>query len=128
MDAGRKTLIIDMSGNGGVIGRLHKQLGNNMAFTSYVGLTHYNETGMGADYIRDRSAMFFAPGHIAKHGKDWGPAEFERRSGAFWQQAMRSSESWLKITHAEGPAEAEAAYREVLEGRTPPDRAWTVTL
>ncbi|MCA0870322.1 DUF2855 family protein [Seohaeicola saemankumensis] len=124
----RKTLIIDMSGNGSVIGRLHKLLGDNMSFTSHVGLTHYSEAGMGADYIRDRSAMFFAPGHIAKRGKDWGPAEFERRSDAFWQQAMRSSKSWLTLNHAEGPAEAEAAYREVLEGRTPPDQAWTVTI
>ncbi|WP_146345187.1 DUF2855 family protein [Falsiphaeobacter marinintestinus] len=124
----KATLIIDMSGSGSVISRLHGLLGDNMQFTSHVGLTHYSEAGMGEGYIRDRSEMFFAPGHIAKRNDDWGPGEFERRSGAFWQEAMRKSADWLTLSHADGATEAEAAYREVLAGKTPADRAWTVTV
>lgn len=122
------TLIIDMSGSGGVISRLHKRLGDHMKFTSHVGLTHYSDAGMGDGYIRDRSEMFFAPGHIAKRNESWGPGEFERRSGAFWKSAMDKSAAWLTLSHADGAADAETAYREVLEGRTPADRAWTVSL
>lgn len=122
------TLIIDMSGSGPVISRLHKHLGDNMRFTSHVGLTHYSEVGMGDGYIRDRSEMFFAPGHIAKRNAEWGPGEFERRSGEFWEQAMNRSTTWLEISHAQGIAQAQSAYLEVLAGKTPPDRAWTVSL
>ncbi|SPJ30982.1 DUF2855 family protein [Falsiruegeria mediterranea] len=122
------TLIIDMSGSGPVISRLHQHLGDNMRFTSHVGLTHYSEAGMGDGYIRERSEMFFAPGHIAKRNADWGPGEFERRSGDFWSQAMRKSADWLTINHAQGLAQAESAYREVLGGKTPADQAWTISL
>lgn len=128
LDSGRRTLIIDMSGSGPIIDRLHRHLGHSMAFTSHVGLTHFSETGMGPNYIAERSATFFAPGHIAKRGKEWGPGEFERRSEAFWTTAARASRSWLVLSHASGPDQAEAAFREVLQGRTPPDRAWTVSL
>lgn len=122
------TLIIDMSGSGTVISRLHRHLGQNMRFTSHVGLTHYSEAGMGEGYIRERSEMFFAPGHIAKRTDEWGPGEFERRSQAFWTKARTRSAAWLHITHAQGAEAAVAAYRQVLAGKTPADQAWTVSL
>lgn len=122
------TLIIDMSGSGPVISRLHRHLGPAMRYTSHVGITHYDEAGMGADYIRDRSAMFFAPGHIAKRGTDWGPGEFDRRSAAFWERAAKASLSWLTLRHGSGAEAVTSAYREVLEGRTPADQAWTLSM
>jgi hypothetical protein len=122
------TLIIDMSGSGPVISRLHRNLGSAMRYTSHVGLTHYDEAGMGEDYIRERSAMFFAPGHIAKRGKDWGPGEFDRRSAAFWERAAKTSSKWLSLSHGVGAESVAAAYREVLEGRIPADKAWTLSM
>ncbi len=124
----RDTLIIDMSGSGAVIGRLHKHLGDRMRFTSHVGLTHYADAGMGDGYIRDRSQMFFAPGHIAQRAKDWGPGEFERRAAGFWIQARDKSAAWLQLSHAEGVEQAQAAYQEVLAGKTPADRGWTISV
>ena len=78
VDAERPAAIIDMSGNGDVLGALHKHLGDNMKYTSNVGVTHYDANAMGPDFIRERSAMFFAPGHIQKRAGDWGPGEFEK--------------------------------------------------
>ncbi|MDE4175815.1 DUF2855 family protein [Phaeobacter sp. PT47_59] len=128
LSAERPTLIIDMSGSGPVINRLHRHLGAAMRYTSHVGLTHYDDAGMGADYIRDRSAMFFAPGHIAKRGKDWGAGEFDRRSAAFWERAAKASTQWLTLSHGSGAEAVTSAYQEVLEGRTPADRAWTLSM
>jgi hypothetical protein len=124
----RPTLIIDMSGSGSVISRLHRHLGEAMRYTSHVGLTRYGDAGMGEGCIRDRSATFFAPGHIAKRGKDWGPGEFDRRSAAFWERAAGASADWLSLSHGVGADAVIAAYREVLEGRTPADKAWTLTM
>jgi Protein of unknown function (DUF2855) len=119
-------VIIDMSGNGGVLGRLHKHLGDNMKYTSNVGVTHYDAAGMGPDFIRERSAMFFAPGHIQKRHQDWGPGAFEQKALTFWKDAALKSRTWLTINNADGAEAVEHAWRDVLEGKTAPDEAWVV--
>ena len=120
------TAIVDMSGNGDVLGRLHKLLGDNMKYTSNVGVTHYDDNEMGEDFIRDRSAMFFAPGHIQKRAKDWGPGEFEKRAQLFWHQAALKSRAWLTIKEAQGAEAVDHAWKEVLAGKTPANEAWVV--
>ena len=122
----KPTLIIDMSGNGSILGRLHKHLGTNMKFTSNVGVTHYDDNKMSADFIRDRSAMFFAPGHIQKRASDWGPGEFEKKAGAFFHGAAMSSRNWLTIKHERGTKAITNAWHDVLEGKTPANESWVV--
>ena len=102
LDAQSPTAIIDMSGNGEVLGALHKHLGDNMKYTSNVGVTHYDANAMGPDFISERSAMFFAPGHIQKRTSDWGPGEFEKRAFMFWHDAALKSRDWLKIRTGNG--------------------------
>lgn len=126
--ADKPTVIVDMSGSGAVLGRLHKHLGDNMKFTSNVGVTHYDDAGMGPDFIRDRSAMFFAPGHIQKRGKDWGKGEFDRRAAAFWADAAVKSEGWLTIQRGDGADAVASAWAEVLAGKTGADKSWAVTM
>ena len=126
VDAGTPAVIIDMSGNGDVLGRLHKHLGDNMRYTSNVGVTHYDANAMGPDFIRERSAMFFAPGHIQKRAKDWGPGEFEKRAFAFWRDAAINSRDWLAVRKETGAEAVERAYRDVLAGDTPADAVWVV--
>ena len=120
--------IIDMSGSGVVIGRLHRMLGDDMRYTSMVGLTHYSDAGMSPDYIQDRSAMFFAPGHIQKRSKEWGPGVFDAKAMSFFAEAAKQSRDWLEIRRATGRAETQAAWMEVLAGKTPPSAAWTASL
>ena len=121
------TVIVDMSGNGDVLGRLHKHLGDNMKYTSNVGVTHYDANAMGADFIRERSAMFFAPGHIQKRASDWGPGVFESKAFAFWRDAAERSRSWLTIKTGTGPDAVRAAYDDVLEGKTPAKESWALS-
>lgn len=120
------TVIVDMSGNGDVLNRLHKLLGDAMKYTANVGVTHFDKNEMGPDFISDRSAMFFAPGHIQKRAADWGPGEFEKRAGLFWHQAALKSRSWLEIKQASGAEAVNHAWREVLAGETSPNVAWVV--
>lgn len=127
IDAAVPTLIIDMSGNGAVIGTLHRHLQDNMRFTSNVGITHYEDAGMKADYIKDRSAMFFAPGHIQKRAADWGPGVFEAKAFGFWKDAAIRSRSWLSIRRETGADAVARAYADVYNGRTPADSAWVVS-
>ncbi len=127
LNADMPSVIVDMSGNGEVLGRLHKLLGDNMKYTSNVGVTHYDSNQMGPDFISERSAMFFAPGHIQKRTKDWGPGAFEKRAHAFWRDAAIKSRDWLSIKNATGADAVDGAWRDVLEGKTPADAAWVVS-
>ena len=121
IDAARPAAIVDMSGDGGMLAALHAHLGDNMRFTSNVGVTHYEAAGPGTGFIRERSAMFFAPGHIEKRAKDWGPGVFERKALAFWKDAAAKSRSWLRIERVRGMKGLEQAYLQVLKGRSSPD-------
>ena len=126
IDNAIQSAIIDMSGNGDILGRLHKRLGDNMKYTSNVGVTHYDANSMGPDFITERSAMFFAPGHIQKRAGDWGPGVFEKRAGAFWHQASVKSRDWLKIRRASGEDAVAAAWADVYAGKTAPSEAHVV--
>ncbi len=120
--AKRPTAIVDMSGDGKVISDLHARLGDDMKYTSNVGITHYENAGMGPDFIRERSAMFFAPGHIEKRGRDWGPGAFETKALAFWRDAAVKSRAWLKIERIRGFEGLETAWGELLGGRASPQQ------
>lgn len=128
IDASIPTVIVDMSGNGKVLSALHRRLGENMRYCANVGITHYDEAGMGPDFIRERSAMFFAPGHIQKRSKEWGAGVFEKRAFVFWRDAAIQSRSWLKFERALGMKALGAAYRKILKGEVPPDRGLIVEL
>ena len=128
IDAAAPSVIIDMSGSGEILGRLHRHLGDNMRYTSNVGVTHYDEAGMGPDFIRERSAMFFAPGHIQKRNEEWGPGVFEAKSMAFFAEAAEKSRGWLQVRRADGAGAAQGAWAEVLAGETPPEAAWVAAI
>ncbi|MEL6870009.1 MAG: DUF2855 family protein [Pseudomonadota bacterium] len=122
IDATSPSVIIDMSGNGDVLAALHRHLADNMKFTSNVGITHYEHNTMGDGFIRDRSRMFFAPGHMQKRAKDWGPGEFEKRSFAFWYDAAKRSDAWLSYRHIDGAEAMAQCYQDVLAGSTDPNQ------
>ena len=128
IDTNRAALIIDMSGNGDVIGRLHKHLGQNMKFSSHVGITHWDDAAMGPDFIAERSQQFFAPGHIQQRIKEWGGAEFERKTSAFIERAAAASRTWLSVNSVKGLEGLAQIYPSVLQGSAPPNEGIVITL
>ncbi len=102
VDTSQPAVIVDMSGNRKALSTLHGALGDNMRWTDYVGLTHLDAAMMapGEDapkLIDERSAMFFAPGHIQQRAQELGQDEWNRRMGAFVQSAIGSAAQWLKV-------------------------------
>lgn len=128
IDASKATVIVDMSANGEVLGRLHTHLGDNMRFCSNVGLTHWEEARPGPGFIQERSEMFFAPGHIQKRMQDWGPAGFDQRSSGFIQRTALKSREWLEMKSIDGLEGLSAVYDDVCNGRVPPDQGLIVSL
>lgn len=128
IDNEQPTVVVDMSGNGSMLSELHRHLGVNMRFTSNVGLTHYDAGQMGPDFIRERSSMFFAPGHIEKRAQEWGPGEFQKRAYAFWHAVAIRSRDWLNIERSHGVDCIQEVFERVRDGEVNPDTGSVVIL
>jgi len=128
IDAAVPTVIVDMSGSGPLLSALHERLGDNMRYCANVGVTHYAETRMGPHFIAERSALFFAPGHIRQRAQDWGPGVFEKKAFAFWREAAQRSRDWLKFDRERGIPAMQAAWHRVLGGESAPDRGLVIGL
>jgi Protein of unknown function (DUF2855) len=122
LDRSRPTIIVDMSGNGELLSKLHRHLGQRMSLSLSVGFTH-SVTEQPGDGIRERSEFFFAPTHIKKRATDWGPGEFEKRSLQFWRKATERSRRWLRIEHPKGPEDVERAFHRVRRNEVSPQVA-----
>jgi hypothetical protein len=128
IDRSIPTAIIDMSGNGEMLARLHTHLGDNMKRCINVGLTHWDETKPHKGLIAERSEFFFAPGHIQKRMKEWGPEEFSAKTTAFMRGAARKSLSILKFQQLDGLNGLAEVYADVCEGRIAPDQGLIIKM
>ena len=90
-------------------------------FCSNVGFTHWDEPQSGEGINRERSEMFFAPAVIQQRIKEWGHAEFDKRSMQFVMHSTAKSRDWLKMNYLDGvadlakvtPMSAQAKYRQI---------------
>ncbi|MEL6750519.1 MAG: DUF2855 family protein, partial [Pseudomonadota bacterium] len=96
------TVIVDMSGNAALMGRLHNRLGDAMRQTLDVGLTHWEAERRDPGIIRDRSKFFFAPAHIAGRIKEWGPQKFNETTQTFLTGSIADSARWMSLKTLDG--------------------------
>jgi hypothetical protein len=128
IDANLATVIVDMSGDSSVLGRLHKHLGDNMRFCSNVGFTHWDEPRSGEGIIQERSEMFFAPSVIQTRMKEWGREKFDEKSMQFVMHSSAKSRAWLKMTYLDGVEGLEKVYADVCEGKIAADQGLIVKM
>ena len=128
IDASKRTVIVDMAGNGGVLAALHQTLGDNMAKTINVGMTHWDEAGAARGILRERSEFFFAPSRIQARIKDWGPQTYAQKTQAFLASTTAKSQSWLKVCKLSGLSELAERFDDVCAGNIPADEGLVVVL
>lgn len=128
IDASKPTVIVDMSANTDVLSKLHTHLGDNMRFTSNVGLTHWEEPQKADGINQERSQMFFAPGHIQQRIKDWGHAEFDKKSMAYIAHSVAKSREWMKIRELDGVEGLASMYTDVCDGKIAADEGLVVAM
>jgi len=124
----KPTVIVDMSGNQQLLATLHKQLGDQMKFTSNVGLTHWANAKPQEGIISERSKFFFAPSHIQKRIKDWGTDGFDQKTAAFLIETAAKTKNWLKFKQLNGLSDLAAIHPNVCAGVLPPDQGLIVKL
>ena len=128
IDTDIPTVIVDMSGNTRVLAALHTRLGDNMKFTHNVGLTHWTNAKPQEGILKERSAFFFAPGHIQKLLKEWGPDRFEQETSAFLMTTAKKTKAWLKFRQVNGLEELAAIHPAVCQGTIPSDEGLIVVV
>lgn len=128
LDASKQTVIVDMSGNSAVLQALSRQLSDNMAYCINVGLTHWEDASTEPLFSPDKCEFFFAPSHIQKRMKDWGPIGFEQKTGLFLMTTAMKSRDWLKVEKHAGVEGLVEVYSDVLEGKVAPEKGIVIEL
>ena len=115
------SIIVDMAGNGELLGDLHTLLGENMHQTISVGLTHWNTERRDSRVVKDRTAFFFAPSRIQTRMKEWGADVFGEKSGQFAKDAAANSSKWLDLQNYNRLDQLNQVYNVIREGKAKPD-------
>jgi len=89
IDASKPTVIVDMSGNGKVLSKLHAMLGDNMKFTSNVGLTHYEENSRDPTLFVNAARCSSHPGTCKLATRSGGPASLRSAPTSFGSRQHR---------------------------------------
>jgi hypothetical protein len=128
LEAGPATYV-DVAGDAEVRMAVHSHLGDALAYSMAVGVTHWEEfQGFAADLPGPSPAFFFAPDRVTKRSQDWGAAGLEERVAEAWHPFCEWIGERLEIVRGEGFDAVRDAYLEVIDGQVPPDKAHVLTL
>jgi len=115
-------VFVDMAGNGELRARLHRHFSDNMKYSCMVGATHWDRQGNMEPLPGASPTLFFAPDQVSKRTKDWGAHGVQRRFAEAWKRFLVPMQTWTTVVEGHGPEQVERVYREMLAGRSTPDR------
>jgi Protein of unknown function (DUF2855) len=121
---------VDMSGDAGVRASVHGHYGDSLRHSAVIGATHREELA-GDDrepLPGPRPAFFFAPDQLRNRVAEWGRERLDRRMAEAWRPYVEWSDGWLRVERGEGPEAVEAAYLELLDGRSDPAAGHVLSL
>ena len=128
LDSSKATVIVDMSGNAEVLARLHRHLGQNMCFTSNVGITHWRNLAPVSGIIADRSQMFFVPAHIQSLIESLGIVEYQKQTSEFIETISKKIRPWMKFKEVAGLSGLQDVYGDVCGGKVEPNISLSIKL
>lgn len=128
LDPAVPTVYIDFAGNADLRRAVHAHFGAALRYSCSVGGSHWEALGGAGGLPGPRPELFFAPAQAKKRlappPEGWGAAGFEARLQAAWGALVQTMEQtgrpWLQVREGRGSAAVEAAYRELLDGRSDP--------
>jgi len=128
LDAGNPCVFVDHSGDGDVVGAVHRHHGDALRHSAIVGATHWSGKRPAKNLPGPAPAFFFAPAQLEKRRAEWGQAGFDARLGEAWRGFVDFSDRWLRVVRGSGPTDVERVYHDVLEGRARPDEGHVLSL
>ena len=119
---------VDMAGSSALRTELHRHFRDQMKCSVRVGLTHRATEPDEGELPGAKPRWFFAPDHIRKRAKDWGPGGIEQRFGAAWSGFAPMLERCLSVVESRGPEAVRQVYLDTLKGRIPPEQGHMLSL
>jgi hypothetical protein len=119
---------VDMAGSSSLRETLHRHFGEQMKYSGRIGLTHRGTSPDEPQLPGAKPTWFFAPDHIRKRAKEWGPGGVDTRFGAAWAGFAPKLDQWLTVTEGRGREAVQAAYLDTLNGRVPPELGHILSL
>jgi hypothetical protein len=113
---------VDMAGSSDLRARLHNHFGEQVTYSGRIGLTHRATSLDEAALPGAKPTWFFAPDHIRKRAKEWGPGGVDTRFSAAWSTFAPKLDGWITVIESRGPAAVTRVYLDTLNGRIPPDQ------
>ncbi|MEH6790028.1 DUF2855 family protein [Parasphingorhabdus sp.] len=121
-DAGRPAVSVDFAGSGPLLADIHGHWGENLKFSSLVGVTHIDERGGGGDLPGPKPELFFAPTAAESLMKEIGPAAFRAQVDEQFAAFVKGAGAYLGIEDIEGPEALQSAYLAMLANEVAPSR------
>ena len=72
--------------------------------------------------------FFFAPGHIERRTKEWGPSDFAEKTAAFMKETAAKTNSWMTYRSIDGLTELAKIHQTVCQGKIPANEGLIVEL
>jgi len=121
--------IIDFAGNGELLGQVHSLLNEQLKYSCLVGVSHWDQRGgLPKDLAGPAPQMFFAPAQAQQRLEDWGSTEFQQRMTEVWLSFTAFVSRWIQIEDINGADSVTHAYKQVLEGKSRPAMAYTLSM
>jgi hypothetical protein len=116
------TAYLDLSGAPATRVALREHLGEHLVRDIAVGLTNQ------VPNMDTATEFFFAPVQMRKRTADWGRDGLDKRFSDAWGRFADVVRGWVDVRVGQGPEALQAAWLEVLAGRTPPNVGHVIQL
>jgi len=128
IDAGQKSVYVDMSGNGDIRSKLHHHIRDNMVSSIGVGATHWEVGRKGGDMPGAKPEFFFYPAQIAKRDAEWGRGVLFQKAYAAGALLAKRTEDNRVVEFIRGPEAARDIWVDMLDNNVSPKRGIMASL
>lgn len=122
-------VFVDMAGNRELRARIHSHLGQQLAYSCAVGITHWEAAAADdSDLPGPAPQLFFAPSQIQKRAAEWGQAGINARLSAAWEPFTAQVQDWITVRRDSGAQALGETYQALLNNRAAPASGYILQL
>ena len=128
MDPSVRSLFVDVAGDAVVRRAVHEHLGEHLAVSLTVGMTHWDALDVDGVLPGPEPQGFFAPAQIEKRMREWGRDGHQARLGAAWSGLLDVVGEWIRVVEVQGLDALRREHLRMLDGQIDPSVATMVVV
>ncbi len=134
LDPSVASVVVDMAGSPKVLESIHKHFGEQIKYSSQVGITHQGDAftpemvAMYQSLPGAKPTFFFAPAQIQKRNDEWGTGVVEGRIAEALLAFIAFYKPQVTVHVLEGADKVQECYQLMLAGRAEPSEAYILSL